>query len=178
MKDREAWCAAVHGFAKSLTRLSDWTDLLRQQNGEWPLGGEGQRQRPLGRLLQWSNEPWCSVYLCLSLSRSYFLSRTCMTCSVKVFVRLHPKSWFIQSLGICHGFTLHPSLLPEVWEQGKRKGGNENCHSPNQVLVTKATNSVLGLGWVFTSHLPHDKSLLISLISQETSAALGALCQE
>ena len=25
--DREAWCAAVHGFAKSWTRLSDWTVL-------------------------------------------------------------------------------------------------------------------------------------------------------
>ena len=25
--DREAWRAAVHGFAKSRTRLSDWTDL-------------------------------------------------------------------------------------------------------------------------------------------------------
>ena len=25
--DREAWHAAVHGVAKSLTRLSDWTEL-------------------------------------------------------------------------------------------------------------------------------------------------------
>jgi len=28
VRDREAWRAAIHGVAKSQTRLSDWTDLI------------------------------------------------------------------------------------------------------------------------------------------------------
>ena len=27
--DREAWCAAIHGFAKCYTLLSNWTELIR-----------------------------------------------------------------------------------------------------------------------------------------------------
>ena len=29
--DREAWRAAIHGVAKSWTRLSDWTELMRER---------------------------------------------------------------------------------------------------------------------------------------------------
>ena len=31
--DREAWCDAVHGVAKSRTRLSDWTELISRTPG-------------------------------------------------------------------------------------------------------------------------------------------------
>ena len=35
MMDREAWDAAAHGVAKSQTWLSDWTELIGPETGQW-----------------------------------------------------------------------------------------------------------------------------------------------
>ena len=39
--DSEAWCAAIHGFTKSQTRLSDWTEL----NLYWPRRQQREKAR-------------------------------------------------------------------------------------------------------------------------------------
>ena len=43
--DREVWRAAIHGAAKSQTRLSDWTDLMTVYQ---PLYQEQRKTRPSG----------------------------------------------------------------------------------------------------------------------------------
>ena len=48
VKDREAWCAAAHGVAKSWTWLSNWTATKkdRLEQGElWPQGNESKQRQ-------------------------------------------------------------------------------------------------------------------------------------
>ena len=40
--DREAWCATLHGVAKSQTQLGDWTEL---RSNEWNIEEIGQEPR-------------------------------------------------------------------------------------------------------------------------------------
>ena len=35
--DREAWCAVIHGIARSQTQLSDWTELNWKDDFKIPL---------------------------------------------------------------------------------------------------------------------------------------------
>ena len=96
--DREAWCVAVHGVAKSQTRLSGWTELRRMNkqvvcctvSGSCALTRKGKRRWDTGIIIWGCQErlweggsladPWMkSVHLCVSLggtSQAWHVHRT------------------------------------------------------------------------------------------------------
>ena len=91
--DREAWCAAVQGVAKSRTRLSNWTELrssickLPSTKPPWTFPGRN----------------FWPIY---SHELKYLLARKVLTESVSLSVPAHPNSRIDRRRGLC------PSMGP------------------------------------------------------------------
>ena len=62
--DREAWCAAIHGVAKSWTRLSDWTELnwalTKPMTKHWPHFQHAYLPRPCSGVAPETQQLECS----------------------------------------------------------------------------------------------------------------------
>ena len=74
LKDREAWCAAVHGITKGQTRLSDWTAITHGRIN-FPKRTKTIFSVPQGDL----GTPWVVVYNDLDQYGGWYAS-DCVTC--------------------------------------------------------------------------------------------------
>ena len=139
--DREAWRAAVHGVAKSWTRLSDWTELIFGWYFKW---FSHHNIQDWFAHKQWEN-PWLCVkpvWLCCTLQPIQGSSHLCHChlCSVQLLSRVRltvtpwiaahqaslsitnsqspPKPMSIESmmpsghLILCHPLLLLPPIFP------------------------------------------------------------------
>ena len=89
--DREAWRAAIHGVAKSRTRLNDWSDLLWSDCYCFRLAGKGKQiyliiskfSKRYFKLIEvvflffWHKIQWNSIWgVLIELQTAYFLFST------------------------------------------------------------------------------------------------------
>ena len=79
--DREAWCAAVHGLAKSQTWLSNWTELILYRSSSF---GEGN-------ILRYSSirEYFKTIFSLLSMPSWFNVSDICKSKCVSFFKDLN-----------------------------------------------------------------------------------------
>ena len=119
VKDREPWCAAVHGVTKNQTRLSDWTKITHQAHNHWsPRLPAEVTSDPTLTCFQSILVPSSPCFLLYDISW-FWLWLFCSWCSylVSVFVTLshvqNPINGSSDELALCSttGSVYHHLLL-------------------------------------------------------------------
>ena len=98
--DREAWSAVIHGFAKSWTRLSDWSDVIPERR---------------------TKEVLCTASLVcflsvIILSMRHIHNRT-HTRNLFRFTDDFPTEWIAPC--VCHSSVQHCLLVSSLWNKFK-----------------------------------------------------------
>ena len=118
MKDKEAWHAAVHGFAKSWTQLSDWTDetesrLVVAQG--WGLREQGVTINEfLKNVLKFSSVQSLSCVRLFATPWTTACQASLSITSSQNLLKLMPTEWLMPSnhLILCYPLLLLPSIFP------------------------------------------------------------------